>query len=527
MLGLTGGVSLGILFVAIAGGNVWSMLRASRRSQRPSSLLRLHRFGGYLFITLFCVMFFYMNLRVLGVRHGLPIATTVHSSLAFLLVPLLLVKVLVARHYKQYSGALLALGLAIFTISFLLVSIPSFLLLWASVTVESVPPGFSISVIGLLVLVLGTLVLRRPVAIPSVSDAQHLTTVLTPPPASGTLSQPELNKSLLLLLSRIKHQTHDTKTLRFLLPQGNGFDHRPGQFLTFNWIVGGKTITRCYSICSSPLQKGHLEITVKGIEGGCVSGFLNRNAHLGLTVQARGPSGRFCFDESRHTKIVLIAGGSGITPMMGMLRYIDDLGLATDVTLIYFVRTIRDIIFATELAGLRASIRNFHYVIVASTPDPDWKGASGHLSRELLENNVGHLLFSTFFLCGPRGLMESARKILNSLEIPDAQILWESFGEKPAPFTAESEKIAGTLVFARTRRSCSILSTRTVLETAEANGIFMPFSCRRGQCGTCAVRTLNGIVRMETEDGLTADQKEGGYILACVGRPEGNVTVDS
>jgi hypothetical protein len=151
MLSSTSGVSLGILFVAIAGTNVWSMLRASRPSQRPdsrASLMRLHRFGGYLFLTLFSVMFFYMNLRVLGVRHGLTIAITVHSALAFLLVPLLLMKVLIARHYKQYSGALLALGLAIFVVSFLLVSITSFPVLWASVTVENVPLGVCISVIA-------------------------------------------------------------------------------------------------------------------------------------------------------------------------------------------------------------------------------------------------------------------------------------------------------------------------------------------------------------------------------------------
>ena len=527
MLSSTAGVLLGTLFVAIAGTNVWSMLRATRPSQSSDSracLLRLHRLGGYLFLALFSVMFFYMNLRVLGVRHGLPIAITVHSALAFLLVPLLLVKVLIARHYKQYSGALLALGLAIFSVSFLLVSITSFPVLWASVTVEKVPLRIFLSVIAFLVVVFGTLFLRRPTVVSSPASSGHRITTASQTP--GMLPQTEANKSLPLLLSRIKEQTHDTKTLRFLLPQGNGFHFRPGQFLTFNWIVDGQAIARSYSICSSPLQKGHLEITVKCVEGGCVSVFLNRHAHLGLTVEARGPSGRFCFDESQHKKIVLIAGGSGITPMMGMLRYIDDLGLTTDVTLIYFVRTPRDIIFAKGLTELRASIRNFRYLVVASTPDPAWKGPSGHLSRELLENNVSRLRSSTFFLCGPKSLMESARNILNSLQIPDAQILQESFGEKPSSLMPDPKKIAGTLVFARSRRRCSILDGRTVLETAEANGIFIPFSCRRGQCGTCAVRALGGVVRMETEDGLTPDQKQSGYVLACVGHPEGTVTLD-
>ena len=141
------------------------MLRGSRPSQSSDSrarLLQLHRLGGYLFLSLFAVMFLYMNLRVLGVKHGLPTAITVHSALAFLLVPLLLVKVLIARYYKQYSGTLLTLGLTIFIVSFLLVSITSFPLLWASVTIENVPLAACISVIALVVVVFGALFLRRP-----------------------------------------------------------------------------------------------------------------------------------------------------------------------------------------------------------------------------------------------------------------------------------------------------------------------------------------------------------------------------
>src|SRR5260370_28435223 len=366
--------------------------------------------------TLFLVVFFYMNLRVLGVRHGLPIAITVHSAFACLLLPLLLVKVLIARHYKQYSGALLALGLTIFVVSFLLVSITSFPVLWASATVEHVPLGVCISVIALVVAVFGALFLRRPAGAASAAG-QGITAGPQLAQTLGTLPQPGAKKSLLVLLARREEQTHDTKTLRFLLPKGNGFHPRPGQFLTFNWIVDGKAIARSYSICSSPLQNGYLEITVKRAEGGCVSVFLNQHAHVGLTVEARGPSGQFCFDVSRHERIVLIAAGSGVTPMMGMLRYIDDLSLATDVTLIYFVRTPKDIIFANELTQIRASIRNFRYLVVVGTPDPTWEGPSGHLSRELLENNVSRLRSCTFFLCGPRGLMESARNILYSLGI--------------------------------------------------------------------------------------------------------------
>ena len=376
--------------------------------------------------------------------------------------------------------------------------------------------------------VFGALFLRRPAdASPAVAAPAADRDRLQSAQAPGTLQQPNARKSLLLLLSRIQVQTHDTKTLRFLLPLHERIHARPGQFLTFNWIVDGKAVCRSYSICSSPLQTGHLEITVKRAEGGCVSAFLNQHARVGLTVEAQGPSGRFCFDELQDTRIVLIAGGSGITPMMSMLRYIDDLGLPTGATLLYFVRTSRDIIFANELAKLRVSIQNFRYTVILSRPDESWKGATGYLTRELLENNVSQISSSTFFLCGPEPMMKSACSILHSLGIPDTQIRQESFGSQPAPSSASGEhKPSGKLVLARSRRSCDLLEGRTLLESAEASGIFLPFSCRQGECGTCALRVISGRVRMSTEEGLYPEQKEQGYALACVAHGEGSVTVD-
>jgi ferredoxin-NADP reductase len=530
MLSPIASVSVGILFVAIAGTNVWLTLRASRTSLSPNkraNFLRPNRLGGYLLIGLFSVMFFYMNLRVLGVQRGLPLVVTLDTVLAFLLVPLLLAKVLIARHYRRYYGTLLALGITIFVSSFLLVSITAFPVLWSAMQIDYVPLALWITFITVVMLAAGTLFFRGPAAALPGHAGEGVRIRGESVQKAGAVSATEAKKSLLLLLSRIQEQTHDSRTLRFLLPQGNGFHPRPGQFLTFNWILDGKRIARPYSICSSPLQKGYLEITVKRTEGGWVSAFLNEQVNVGLTVEAWGPSGQFCFDESQHDRAVLVAGGSGITPMMSMLRYIDDLGLITDVTLLYFVRTPRDIMFASELAQLRGSIRNFRYLVVPTRADSNWTGPSGHLTWELLTRNVTHLDSCAFFLCGPAGLMESARNILYSLNVPNTRILQESFGARPgSSLTASSTNTAATLVFARSRRSCVVPEGGTVLETAEANGIPLPSGCRQGQCGACAVRTLGGVVRMDTDAGLTPDLKESGYVLACVGRPEGTVTVD-
>jgi ferredoxin-NADP reductase len=520
--------SLEVIFPVAAAANVWTALQGSRPSRDPASRTRLllfHRLGGYLFLFLFSVIFLYMNLRVAGVKEELPPSIVVHSLLAFLLVPLLLLKTVIARYHKNHSGAILGLGLAIFSISFVLVAVTAVPRLWAAVPLH-VSPGVSLSVIALLAVLFGALFARRPLRPASVAGSKvDIDGGLKA--SSGPAPPKAPRKSLILLLSQIEDQTHDAKTLRFILRPGETFASRPGQFLTFNWIVDGQTLPRCYSICSSPSRTGHLEITVKRTANGRVSTFLNQRARVGLAVEARGPSGQFCFEESQHRRIVLIAGGSGITPMMAMLRYIDELKLATDVTLIYFVKTPEDIIFASELQRLKGSMQNFRYSVVVSQPDPSWQGSRGHLSRELIAGNAGDLHACTFFFCGPPGMMESGRNLLQSLGISAARIRQESFGGAAGPASLPSVDLAqGSVEFARSGKFSEPAQGQTLLEAAEVQGISIPWSCRQGQCGTCAVRLLGGCVRMDSEDGLTPELKKGGYVLACVARPDGDVRLD-
>lgn len=484
--------------------------------------MRFHRLGGYLFLFLFSVMFLYMNLRVVGLKEELSPTILLHSFLAFLLIPLLLSKTVIARYHKHNSGAIMGLGLAIFAISFALFAVMAFPRLWAAVAIDHIPPGISITVMALVGVFFAVLFLRRPVESTSAPGGTR-----DDRKGSSGLAPTTPKKSLTLLLSKIEDQTHDSKTLRFALPPGETFAGRPGQFLTFNWIVDDAVLPRSYSICSSPTQTGHIEITVKRTENGRVSAFLNQRASVGLAVEARGPSGQFYFDESQHRKIVLIAGGSGITPMMAILRYIDALKLTTEVTLIYFVRTPADIIFASELRRLRESIQNCRYLVVVSKPDKFWQGSAGHLTRELLESSGGDLHAATMFLCGPPGLMDSARKILQSLGVSEARIRQESFGTNTAPASIPgSETLSGRVEFVRSGKSCESTQGKTLLEIAETHGVSIPWSCRQGQCGTCVVRLLRGRIRMDSEDGLPPELKERGYILACVGRPDGNVVVD-
>ena len=527
--------SLGSLFVLLAGANVWVMLHASSRSKDPAAHARLmwaHRLGGYTFILLFCVFFYFMALRIKGVSDELPPRLTFHIIVALLLIPILLVKVLIARYYRHYSSALLFLGVTIFALSFALVAMNLVPYLLGRAASTGAPAPVSVGFVLTVCSGLGFLFLRRPrQGTPAGSRAfRNDTTDGLRADASRPDIRRRRNSSLRLRLARIDVQTHDTKTLRFLVAETDHFSARPGQFLTFQWQIDGKAVPRSYSISSSPTQCAYVEITPKRVPDGYVSAFLNDHAAVGLEVEASGPFGQFYFNEGRHQRIVLLAGGSGITPMMSMLRYIDDRCLHTSVTLIYCVRTRHDVIFAQELTRLRRRLPKFRMVLILSQPDPAWNGPRGRVSCDLIATHVEDLRSATIFLCGPPPFMESAQGILGSLAVRSECIKRESFGYTPPAGSAvvdTASPLQSTIDFVRSGTVCGVPPGKTLLEVAEMCGVDIPAGCRQGRCGTCITKLLQGDVHMDSEEGLEAGEKAEGYILMCVARPGGNVKVEA
>ena len=364
-----------------------------------------------------------------------------------------------------------------------------------------------------------TLIVRRPTRAGT-----------APAPAAVPVATSLPDGPLILRLASITPQTADAKTLRFIVPDDRKLNARPGQFLTFSFLFDGKRVVRSYSICSSPARSGYIEITPKRVNQGCVSVFLNDRAAVGMTVEANGAFGHFHFDESKHRNVVLLAAGSGITPMMAMLRYMDDLCLETAVTLLYCVRTGNDIFFRGELEKLRARLKNFQYHVLLSQPDTSWSGPRGHVSREFIDTHVTDVASPDFFLCGPPPFMDASRSILTDLGVKPERIRQESFGST-IPEIAKPDSPAvdtdATIEFARSGKTCTIRNGQTVLEAAEEHGVPILFSCRQGQCGTCRTKLLAGNVRMDTEEGLDPYWKEQGFVLTCVGRADGAVKLDA
>lgn len=515
-------IPLAGLFVFLAAFNVWIMLTgrgATARSRKTWT--QAHRICGYAFISLFLIFCYFMLLRIRSADELSP-RIILHLSLALMLAPLLLVKVIIVRYQKSAWNVLIALGVTIFALAFTLVSMNVAVHYLRDLAPHKVPFAISLRVILAVILAAIVAFFARARTTPKMPAAPLIAPSLR---AEQTNACDEV---LNLTLARIESQTHDAKTLRFILPANQQIAPKPGQFLTFDWMIDGKTFKRSYTICSSPTQGHFVEITPKRVETGRVSKFLNDHATIGLTVKVRGPYGNFCFDRDKHERIVLIAGGSGITPMLAMLRYIDDLCLKVEATLIYCVRTERDIIFENELTAIQKRLPRLRQALVLSQPGAGWTGWKGRLRREIVEREVGQPLDASFFLCGPPAFMDLARVILKEMGVDSARVLQESFGGGVA---AERTPTADTgsiqVMLSRSAISFHMSSTETLLESAEKHGVLIPSGCRQGNCGTCAARLLSGKVQMSNEVALTEEMRTQGFILPCVGRPLSDITVEA
>ena len=523
-------IPLAILFVFLAGFNVWIMLRGPGTSPRARQIwTQVHRVCGYVFISLFVIFCYFMFLRIRSADELSP-RIVLHVSLALVLAPLLLAKVFIVRYQKSAWNVIMVLGVAIFVGAFALVSMNVAVHFLRDLPSHKIPPYKSL---------IGIIATVAAAAISFLTKSKEQTPKTTSRPTVATssteeqLSSKDKGKVLNLTLSRIESQTHDAKTLRFVLAENQEISAKPGQFLTFDWMIEGQLVKRPYTICSSATQRGFIEITPKRVENGYVSKFLNDQAAVGMTAKARGPYGTFCFDDMKHKRIVLIAGGSGITPMIAMLRYIDDRCLKVHATLIYCVRTERDVIFEDELSAIQKRLPDFRHVTVFSQPVADARVRKGRLSREILEREIAPPLDYTFFLCGPPQFMDRARSILTEMGVKPSDVLQESFGGGVSSQTTSGRSVSETapgplaVKLSHSGLTYRISSEGNVLENLEQNGVLIPSGCRQGRCGTCATKLLGGNVQMENEEALTDEMRAQGFILPCVSRPLSDLTLDA
>lgn len=343
-----------------------------------------------------------------------------------------------------------------------------------------------------------------------------------------------------LKIARIFDETHDVRTFRFVAPDGGAlpFEHVAGQYLNLQLTIDGKRVNRSYTIASSPTRSAYCEISVKKAANGHGSKHLHETWREGDLVKVSAPAGKFVFAGHEAERVVLLAGGIGITPMMSVVRSLTDRGWTGEIYLVFSIRFVKDVVFRDELAYLRSRFGNLHVqVTVSGDPDTAWDGARGNITRELLDGFIPNLVRGPILVCGPDPMMTAMRKLLVGMGIPDADIHQEAFVSPPAieptptgGNVAEDPPLAeGAVAKIAFQRSGAQTETAelTVLEAAEEAGVAIPFECRSGICGQCKTKLVSGKVRMDNQDALTPGDRSKGLILACQARPTRDCVIDA
>lgn len=334
-------------------------------------------------------------------------------------------------------------------------------------------------------------------------------------------------------------ETHDVTTFCFAAEQPIMFFFKPGQFVTLELMIDNEQVMRSYTIASSPSVPYSFSITVKRVPGGQVSNWLHDNLQVGDELAVHGPMGIFnCIDHPTD-KVLLLSGGSGITPTMSMTRWFYDTNANVDMVFCHSARTPKDIIFRRELELIDSRISNFSLNFICETHEisETWSGYRGYLDRFKLEQMAPDFKERTVFCCGPEPYMKAVKAMLKELGFPMENYFEESFGAPPSndelEILSEAEEEAledrseGAMVtFAHIGKGIRVKPDETVHAAATQLGIRIPKACGMGICGTCRVLKVSGEVEMEHNGGITDDDVAEGYILSCCSRPKTDVEIE-
>lgn len=334
-----------------------------------------------------------------------------------------------------------------------------------------------------------------------------------------------------LRVDQVVRETKDAISMVLVDPAGAPIAFEAGQFFTIIRKVGDKTVKRAYSASSPANASGEVRLTVKKIPDGLVSTDLVDNLKAGDLIEVAGPSGNFTLPGGRK-RVVLLGGGSGITPLMSIARSHLASDPALKIDLVYGSRSEPDIIFKDALAELAAEhperLRVRHVLEQAH----EIASRVGRLDRDNLLAELDALgafddELAMFFVCGPVGMADETRAALESRKIPSSRLKEERFvSPQDASAGGSDEPQSVEVMLHGSSHRLTVKPGLTILEAAQDAGVDVPFSCTVGGCASCKVKLRSGQVSLGEPNCLDPDEKADGYILACVSKPLGPCVVE-
>lgn len=341
-----------------------------------------------------------------------------------------------------------------------------------------------------------------------------------------------------LTVAEVRRETPGCVSIAFTIPEAlkEKFQYKQGQYLTLKTIIDGKDIRRSYSICSSPLDNEY-RIAVKKVNNGIFSTYANEQLCKGDILEVMPPLGKFYTELNPLQKknYVGFAAGSGITPLLSIIKTTLATETGSSFTLVYGNRNRGSIIFKEVLEGLKNRYMNrFRVIYLLSGETTDAPVNHGRIDaekcKELCQKTIDVANTDTFFLCGPGDMIFSVKNCLEELGADKKSIHYELFATGNS-FINEQKK---TVSHSANQQASSKVTIRldgiafdftlgyngaSVLDAALQNGADLPYACKGGVCCTCRAKLIEGAVEMDLNYGLEPDEIEQGFILTCQSHP--------
>ena len=325
-------------------------------------------------------------------------------------------------------------------------------------------------------------------------------------------------------------ETRDVCSLWLKPENGAGPACQAGQFFTCQITHSAADqpfpkVARAYSLSNVPDDEGLVRLTVKRLDGGDFSEFIHQHLQPGDQLSLSGPSGDFVLPEQAPKRIIMVAGGVGVTPLRSLIESALVNAPSTAIQLLYQARNLSHLVFRKELDALAARYPTFQWAPVLSKPAASWKGHKGRITAQWLSQNAALDSDCHVYVCGPDALNETAKQWAQQSKLPSSQFHQEVF----LPAAAHNQALPDTpqsVRFAASQLSTQAQPGQSLLEAGLAAGVDMGYSCQVGGCGHCRVKLLEGETVSDSPNCLSDAEYQQGYRLACLTYACGPVAVD-
>ncbi len=328
-----------------------------------------------------------------------------------------------------------------------------------------------------------------------------------------------------LIVSEVKKETPNAVSISFQIPENlrETFEFKAGQYVTIKYMNGDKEIRRAYSICSSP-KSGQLRVGVKKVEKGAFSKYVNEKLKVGDALEVLPPTGKFLLEPNlKH--YAAFAAGSGITPVLSLIKHtLEEMPFSTFL-LVYGNRSVEDTMFYNEILELQEQFPKRFSVEFVFSRKLEENAKFGRIDRSIvnyfLKNKYAETAYESFYLCGPEEMIDEVAATLKHNGINSKQIHHELFStaEKGLLVKKHDGNTTITVILDDEEETFEMPQTKSILEAALDEGLDAPYSCQGGICSTCIARLKEGKAEMRKNQILTESEIADGLILTCQAHP--------